>query len=222
MGSLQRTRGQIKHQPINATPSTHLVLFPHHRDFDRIHHSPHFKHERYQRRVVHAVIGTQSTDLWIASTWTCDVNDDDPRRMVITPGMISQKADVHRDSLGRHYSQLPPYYGLCYAITYTNIYNMCKAFRVWNDGERCHWPDECFTIYKWMERLEQETGISRGKGLYECELKDGQLLLSMVIACSDKLDTVPRPTARIDAFKKFLRVKRDPVVKKFNQPKMYC
>ena len=157
-----------------------------------------------------------------ATTWTCDENDEDIRRMVIVPGMISQKADVHQDSLGRHYSQLPSYYGLCYAITYTNIYNMCKAFQVWNDGERCHWPDECFTIYKWMERLEQETGISRGKGLYECELKDGQLLLSMVIACSDKLDTVPRPTARIDAFKKFLRVKRDPVVKKFHQPKVRC
>lgn len=164
-----------------------------------------------------------SSDLPLrAATWTCNENDEDIRRIVIVPGMISQKADVHQDSLGRYYSQLPSYYGLCYAITYTNIYNMCKAFRVYDDGERCLWPDECFTIYKWMEKLEKETGISRGKGLYECELKDGQLILSMVIACSDKLDTVPRPAARIEAFKKFLRVKRDPVVRRFNQPKVRC
>ena len=32
-----------------------------------------------------------------ASTWTCDENDLDVRRMVITPGMIEQKADVHTD-----------------------------------------------------------------------------------------------------------------------------
>ena len=134
--------------------------------------------------------------------------------------MLDQKADVHVDSTGRHYSQLPPYYGLCYAITYSNIYNMCKALEVDCDGEPIFFGDKCFTIYKWFERLEAATGVSRDCGLYECELKNGQPNMVMVIACSDKAETVPRPAARIEAFKRFLRIAREPMLRRFNQPKV--
>ena len=89
----------------------------------------------------------------IASTWTCDENDEDVRRMAISPSLISQKADVHRDSLGHHYAQLPDYHALCYAISYTNIVNMCKARPVDRSGQKCDYGDECFTIFKWFERL---------------------------------------------------------------------
>ncbi|KAI5829573.1 hypothetical protein K523DRAFT_384546 [Schizophyllum commune Tattone D] len=152
-------------------------------------------------------------------TWTCDENDKDFRRLVFSPSMLNQKADVHLDRLGRSYAQLPPYYGLCYAITYTNIYNLCKALQVDRDGERIFFGDKCFTIYKWFERLEAATGVSRDFGLYECELKNGQPILVMVIACSDKAETVPRPAARIEAFKRFLRIAREPMLRRFNQPK---
>ena len=54
-------------------------------------------------------------------TWTYDENHDDVRRMVISHGMVNKTASMYRDALGRQYSQLPPYYGLCYAITYMNI-----------------------------------------------------------------------------------------------------
>ncbi|KAI4520171.1 hypothetical protein K525DRAFT_204350 [Schizophyllum commune Loenen D] len=153
-------------------------------------------------------------------TWTCDENDKDFRRLVFSPSMLNQKADVHLDRLGRSYAQLPPYYGLCYAITYTNIYNLCKALQVDRDGERIFFGDKCFTIYKWFERLEAATGVSRDFGLYECELKNGQPILVMVIACSDKAETVPRPAARIEAFKRFLRIAREPMLRRFNQPKV--
>ncbi|KAI4521938.1 hypothetical protein K525DRAFT_284259 [Schizophyllum commune Loenen D] len=155
-----------------------------------------------------------------ASTWTCDENDEDVRRMVITPGMISQKANIHRDSLGRPYSQLPDYHGLCYAITPSNIFNMCKARPIDRQGNKCFYGDRCFTIYKWVERLEEATGLSRGKGLYECALDDGQPMMVLVVACSDKPDTVPRPAARIRAFKDFLGTKREPMFKRFVQPRM--
>ena len=139
--------------------------------------------------------------------------------MVITPGMINQKAEVHLDSLGREYCQLPSYYGLCYGITPSNIYNMCKAIPMDRDGNQCFYGDRCHTIYKWLERLEEATGISRNNGLYECEIRDG-LVLIMLIACSDNLETVPRPAARIQAFKDFLRVTIEPVVRRINQPKV--
>ncbi|KAI5884978.1 uncharacterized protein SCHCODRAFT_0238763 [Schizophyllum commune H4-8] len=154
-----------------------------------------------------------------ASTWTCDENDEDVRRMIITPGMISQKANIHRDSLGRPYSQLSDYHGLCYAITPSNIYNMCKARPKDREGNKCFYGDRCFTIYKWFERLEEATGIFRGKGLYECALDDGQPMMILVISCSDKPDTIPRPAARIKAFKDFLGTKREPMVKRFVQPR---
>ncbi|KAL1662919.1 hypothetical protein GGF50DRAFT_116529 [Schizophyllum commune] len=157
-----------------------------------------------------------------APTRTTDENDEDVRRMVITPGMIDRKAIVHRDALGRSYNQLPDYHGLCYAITYSNIYEMCKARpRDRKTGEQCFFGDRCFTIYKWFERLEAATGISRGNGAHEGELPNGQPIIMMVIACSDKVDTVPRPAARIQAFKDFLRTKREPMVKRFIQPRMY-
>ncbi|KAI5884984.1 uncharacterized protein SCHCODRAFT_02558862 [Schizophyllum commune H4-8] len=158
-----------------------------------------------------------------APTWTTDENDEDVRRMVITPGMIERKADVHRDALGRSYNQLPDYHGLCYAITYSNIYEMCKARpRDCKTGEKCFYGDRCFTIYKWFERLEAATGISRHNGAHEGELPNGTLIVMMVIACSDKVETVPRPAARIQAFKEFLRTKREPMVKRSRQPRMYA
>lgn len=153
------------------------------------------------------------------TTWTYDENHDDVRRMVISRGMVNKKASIYRDSRGMRYSQLPPYYGLCYAITYTNIYNLCKTIEVDRHGNQWLFDDECFTIYKWLERLEEATGISRNNGLYECEIRDG-LVLIMLIACSDNLRTVPRPAARIQAFKDFLRVTIEPVVRRINQPKV--
>ncbi|KAL1751316.1 hypothetical protein FB107DRAFT_278779 [Schizophyllum commune] len=159
-----------------------------------------------------------------ASTWTCNESDEDVRRMpvVITLGMISQEADIHRDSLGRPYSQVPDYHGLCYAITPSNIYNMCKARPIDRQGNKCFYGDRCFTIYKWVERLEEATGLSRGKGLYECALDDGQPMMVLVVACSDKPDTVPRPAARIKAFKDFLGTKKEPMFKCFVQPRARC
>ena len=142
--------------------------------------------------------------------------------MVITYGMIEQKADVHQDAFSRYYSQLPSYYGLCYGMKTSNIYNMCKAMQVDRDGNEVFFGDRCFTIYKWFERLEAATGISRDKGLYKCELKNGQPIMMMVIACSETRETVPRPAARIDTFKRFLGVTRDPVVRRFNQPRVLC
>ena len=133
------------------------------------------------------------------TAWTYDESHDDVRRMVISRSMVNKQASVHRDSRGMRYSQLPPYYGLCYAITYTNIYNLCKTIEVDRYGNQWLFDDECFTIYKWLERLEEATGISRNKGIYECEIKDGQLVLILLIACSDNVETVPRPAARIQA-----------------------
>ena len=158
-----------------------------------------------------------------APTWTCDENDPDVRRMVISRGMVNKTASMYRDSLGMQYAQLPPYYGLCYAITYMNIYNLCKMIEEdeeLEDGDQWLFDDECYTIYKWLERLKEATGISRENGLYECELKDGQLVLMMIISCSDKLETVPRPAKRIQRFKDFLRVTKEPVVRRFHQPKV--
>ena len=156
----------------------------------------------------------------IASTWTCDENDEDVRRMAISPSLISQKADVHRDSLGHHYAQLPDYHALCYAISYTNIVNMCKARPVDCSGQKCDYGDECFTIFKWFERLEAATGITRGRSLHECELKNGQPIIMMLVACSDKVETLPRPAARIRAFQEFLGTKKEPMVKRFVQPRV--
>ncbi|KAL1721241.1 hypothetical protein EV715DRAFT_288380 [Schizophyllum commune] len=157
-------------------------------------------------------------------TWTYDENHDDVRRMVISRGMVNKTASMYRDALGMQYAQLPPYYGLCYAITYMNICNLCKMIEEdeeLEDGDQWLFDDECYTIYKWLERLEEATGISHDHGLHECELKDGQLFLIMVISCSDKLETVPRPAKRIQRFKDFLRVTKEPVVRRFNQPRMY-
>ncbi|KAI5884986.1 uncharacterized protein SCHCODRAFT_02558871 [Schizophyllum commune H4-8] len=156
------------------------------------------------------------------ATWTYDENHDDVRLMVISRGMVNQKASMHRDSLGIQYSQLPPYYGLCYAIPYMNIYNLCKTIEEDEDGQQWLFDDECYTIYKWLEHLKEATGISRDNGLYECEIKDSQLVLLMVISCSDELETVPRPAKRIQRFKDFLRVTKEPVVRRFHQPNMYC
>ncbi|KAI5828419.1 hypothetical protein K523DRAFT_364026 [Schizophyllum commune Tattone D] len=181
------------------------------------------RHSDPDRRAHHIRHSTEILSMSIerASTWTCDESDEDVRRMVITPRMISQKANIHRDSLGRPYSQLPDYHGLCYAITPSNIYNMCKARPIDRQGHKCFYGDRCFTIYKWFERLEEATGISRGKGLYECALDDGQPMMILVVACSDEPDTVPRPAARIKAFKDFLGTKREPMFKRFVQPRMY-
>ena len=79
------------------------------------------------------------------NTWTYDENHDDVRRMVITRGMVNKTASIYRDSLGRQYSQLPPYYGLCYAITYMNIYGLCKTVEVDEDGQQWLFNDECYT-----------------------------------------------------------------------------
>ncbi|KAL1726368.1 hypothetical protein EV714DRAFT_276624 [Schizophyllum commune] len=157
-----------------------------------------------------------------APTWTTDENDADVRQMVISPGMIDQKANVHQDALGHSYHQLPDYYGLCYVTTYSNIYEACKARpRDRKTGERCFFGDQCFTIYKWFERLEAATGISRNNGAFECESRDGLPKIMMVIACSDKVETLPRPAARIQAFKEFLRTKKEPMVKRVRQPRRY-
>ncbi|KAI5836609.1 uncharacterized protein SCHCODRAFT_02558977 [Schizophyllum commune H4-8] len=155
------------------------------------------------------------------TTWTYDENHDDVRLMVISRGMVNKTASMHRDSLGMPYSQLPPYYGLSYAITYMNIYNLCKTIEEDEDGDQWLFDDECYTIFKWLERLEEATGISHDHGLHECEFKDGQLGLTMVISCSDKPETVPRPAKRIQSLKDFLRVTKEPVVRRFNQPRMY-
>lgn len=140
--------------------------------------------------------------------------------MVISRGMISQKADVLRDSLGRCYSQLPDYHALCYAISYSNIYNMCKARPIDRKGNTCLYADECFTIFKWFERLEAATGITRGRGLHECELKNGQPIILMLVACSDEVETLPRPAKRIREFQQFLGTKKEPMVKRFMQPRV--
>lgn len=155
-----------------------------------------------------------------AATWTCDENDDDVRRMVISRGMDNQKADVHQDLHGCYYTQLPDYHGLCYVTTTSKIYNACKAAPVNRKGEKCFYGDRCFTLHKWFERLEEATGVSHGKGLYECELKNGQPVTIMVIACSDKVETLPHPPARIQAFKNFLHTKKEPIVRRFIQPKV--
>ena len=42
----------------------------------------------------------------------------------------------------------------------------------------------------------------------------------MIISCSDKPETVPRPVKRIQRLKDFLRVTKEPVVRRFNQPKV--
>lgn len=161
-----------------------------------------------------------SHSIHVASTWTCDENDEDVRRMVISPGLVSQKADVHCDSLGHHYAQLPDYHALCYAISYTNIVRMCKARPVDRSGQKCDYGDECFTIFKWFERLEAATGIIRGRGLHECELKNGQPIIMMFVACSDKVEILPRPAARIRTFQEFLGTKKEPMVKRFVQPRV--
>ena len=155
-----------------------------------------------------------------AAAWTCDENDDDVRRMVIARGMVNQKADVHQDLHGCYYTQLPNYHGLCYVTTTSNIYDACKAAPVNRKGEKCFYGDRCFTLYKWFERLEAATGVSHGKGLYECELRNGQPVIVMVVACSDKVEALPHPPARIQAFKDFLHTKREPIVRRFIQPKV--
>ncbi|KAI5823813.1 hypothetical protein K523DRAFT_366514 [Schizophyllum commune Tattone D] len=160
-----------------------------------------------------------SQSIHVASTWTCDESDEDVRRMVISPGLVSQKADVHRDSFGRHYAQVPDCHALCYAISYTNIVKMCKARPVDCSGQKCDYGDECFTIFMCFERLEAATGITRGRGLHECELKNGQPIIMMLVACSDKVEAIPRPAARIRAFQQFLGTRKEPMVKRFVQPK---
>ena len=97
---------------------------------------------------------------------------------------------------------------------------MCKARPVDRNGQKCDYGDECFTIFKWFERLEAATGRTRGRGLHECELKNGQPIIMMLVACSDKVETLPRPVARIRAFQEFLGTKKEPMVKRVRQPRV--
>ncbi|KAL1751317.1 hypothetical protein FB107DRAFT_278780 [Schizophyllum commune] len=159
--------------------------------------------------------------VYTRETWTLDENDGDVRRTTITEGMIGQRPNLHQDSLGRHYWQLPDYHSLSYVTSTTNIYYECKKRRVDHNGQRIFYGDRCFTVYKWLERLEAELGVTEGDGLYKTELDDGRLVYVLVVAASDKLETVPRPAARIDAFKKFLNTDKEPRVRLMVQPRTY-
>ncbi|KAL1742860.1 hypothetical protein HDZ31DRAFT_42320, partial [Schizophyllum fasciatum] len=146
--------------------------------------------------------------------YTCDENHADPRRMVITPGLIGQKPDVFRDSLGRTYFQLPPCHGLCYVTSTSMIYNSCKNSGVGFYGDRS------VTILKWLDRLEAATGISKRNGVYQSELRDGRLVYILVVSSSERPDTIPRPAARIQKFKEILQTKREPIVRRLIQPRV--
>ncbi|KAL1687045.1 hypothetical protein GGG16DRAFT_117334 [Schizophyllum commune] len=159
--------------------------------------------------------------VYTRETWTLDENDGDVRRTTITEGMIGQGPGLHQDSLGRHYWQLPDYHSLSYVTSTTNIYYECKKRRVDHNGQRIFYGDRCFTVYKWLERLEAELGVTEGNGLYKTELDDGRLVYVLVVAASDKPETVPRPAARIEAFKKFLNTEKEPRVRLMVQPRTY-
>ena len=116
--------------------------------------------------------------------------------------------------MGRSYLQFADVYALCFATSTSNIYNMCKATGVGFYGDRC------FTIMKYFERLEEATGISRGYGLHECELKDGRLIYLAVISMADTLEALPRPAARIKLFKRLLNTKTEPIVRRLRQPRV--
>ncbi|KAL1687042.1 hypothetical protein GGG16DRAFT_117331 [Schizophyllum commune] len=158
----------------------------------------------------------------VSGTWTLNDRDDDVRRMVITPGLVNQSPDLYEDSFGRSYWQLPPYYGLCYVTSTSNIYYQCKKRPIDRNGNQTFFGDRCFTVFKWLERLEATLGASENKGLVKCELKDGRLVYVLIIAASDKPDTIPRPTKRIQKFKEFLDLKVEPVVRRVIQPPTYC
>ncbi|KAI5828420.1 hypothetical protein K523DRAFT_417604 [Schizophyllum commune Tattone D] len=147
--------------------------------------------------------------------YTTNPADSDVRRMVVSPGMCDQSAKRYEDSLGRPYLQMPDIYALCFATTTSHIYNMCKATGVGFYGDRC------FTIMKYFERLEDETGISLENGLNEVELKDGRLVYLAVIAMADTPEALPRPIARINKFKELLNTKKEPIVRRVKQPRMY-
>ncbi|KAL1673801.1 hypothetical protein EV122DRAFT_282645 [Schizophyllum commune] len=160
--------------------------------------------------------------VYARDTWTCDPSDNDVRRTVITQGMIGQRPDLYYDSLDRPYWQLPDYYSLSYVTSTTNIFYECKKRRIDHNGKQIFYGDRCFTVYKWLERLEAELGVTEGNGLYKTELDDGRLVYVLVVAASDKPDTVPHPRGRIDAFKKFLNTDKEPKVRLMVQPRSYC
>ncbi|KAL1702896.1 hypothetical protein EV121DRAFT_292859 [Schizophyllum commune] len=161
-----------------------------------------------------ALLSTAPSSSSGKATFTFGENED-PRLMVITPPMYNQTPVPHTDAYGQTYFQLPPYYGLSYVVTTNNIYNICKRT---GDG---FYGDRCFTIMKFLERLEAATGIYRDNGLHPYELPDGRTAYILMISSSDKPDTVPRPAARIQRFKRILHTKQEPVVRSFTQPKMY-
>ena len=150
--------------------------------------------------------------------WTLNENDEDVRRMVITRGLVNQSPDMYEDSFGRAYWQLPAYYALCYVTSTSNIYYQCKKKPVDRNGVQTFFGDRCFTILKWLERLEASLGASENKGLVKCELKDGRLVYVLIIAASEKPETIPRPAARIQKFKEFLDLRIEPVVRRVVQP----
>ncbi|KAL1751321.1 hypothetical protein FB107DRAFT_294012 [Schizophyllum commune] len=136
--------------------------------------------------------------------WTLNENDEDVRRMVITRGFVNKSPDMYEDSFGRAYWQLPAYYALCYVTSTSSIYYQCKKKPVDRNGVQTFFGDRCFTILKWLERLEASLGASENKGLVKCELKDGRL--------------VPRPAARIQKFREFLDLRIEPVLRRVVQP----
>ncbi|KAL1662914.1 hypothetical protein GGF50DRAFT_116522 [Schizophyllum commune] len=148
------------------------------------------------------------------AVYTTDPDNDDVWCMVVSQGMFNQSSKMYQDSLGRPYLQRSDVYGLCYATSTSKIYNMCKVRQVDRNGDRVFHGDRCFTIIKDFERLEAEIGISRGQGLHECELKDGQLIYLAVIYMADTLQNLPRPAARIQKSKDFLNTRTEPI--------MYC
>ncbi|KAI5884976.1 uncharacterized protein SCHCODRAFT_02558838 [Schizophyllum commune H4-8] len=153
--------------------------------------------------------------------WTLNENDEDVRRMVITRGLVNQSPDVYKDSFGRAYWQLPAYYALCYVTSTSNIYYQCKKRPIDRNGNQAFFGDRCFTVFMWLERLKATLGVSEDKGLVKCELKDGRLVYVLVIAASDKPDTIPRPAARIQKFREFLELRIEPVVRRVVQPPLY-
>ena len=97
---------------------------------------------------------------------------------------------------------------------------MCKARKNGSNGERLFYGNRCFTIMKYLERLEDATGISIENGLNEVELKDGRLVYLAVIAMADTLEALPRPAARIQKFKELLNTKKEPIVRRVKQPRV--
>ena len=157
----------------------------------------------------------------VAAAYTTDPEDKDVRRMVVSPGWSDQSnARMYEDSLGRPYLQIPDVYALCFATTTSHIYNMCKVRQNGPNGERLCYGDRCFTIMKYLERLEDATGISIENGLNEVELKDGRLVYLAVIAMADTLEALPRPAARIQKFKELLNTKKEPSVRRVKQPRV--